>query len=143
MTCLCTEYEVHTKMVQEQCLQLKMKFLLGYNLKIYFLVEEMNLWQGQSSWVEISKFWLVEDSPHPPSKENPSNCSSEIFSKAVFSFSSMFNHLCGRELYVAWIGSFTSFIHFSLKIACQLALIQPDILIQLNPQIAILLIAMV
>ena len=28
------EYEIKTKMVQEQWLQLKIKFLLGYNMKI-------------------------------------------------------------------------------------------------------------
>ena len=28
------EYEIKTKMVQEQWLQIKMAFLLGYNLKI-------------------------------------------------------------------------------------------------------------
>ena len=28
------QYEVKTKMVQEQLLQVKMKFLLGYNTKI-------------------------------------------------------------------------------------------------------------
>ena len=34
MTCLSKEYEIKTKMEQEQWLQLKMLFLLGYNLKI-------------------------------------------------------------------------------------------------------------
>ena len=34
MTCVYEEYEVEIKMVQEQWLQLKMKFLLGYNIKI-------------------------------------------------------------------------------------------------------------
>ena len=34
MTSLCKEYEIKTKMEQEQWLLLKMKFLLGYNLKI-------------------------------------------------------------------------------------------------------------
>ena len=34
MTCVYKEYEVKMKMVQEQCLQPKMKFLLGYNIKI-------------------------------------------------------------------------------------------------------------
>ena len=33
MTCMSKEYEIKTKMVQEQRLQLKMTFLLGYNLK--------------------------------------------------------------------------------------------------------------
>ena len=34
MTCVYKEYEGKTKMVEEQWLQLKMKFLLGYNMKI-------------------------------------------------------------------------------------------------------------
>ena len=34
MTFLYKEFEVKIKMVQEQCLQLKMKFLLGYNMNI-------------------------------------------------------------------------------------------------------------
>ena len=34
MTCLYKEYEIKTKMEQEQWIQLKTLFLLGYNLKI-------------------------------------------------------------------------------------------------------------
>ena len=34
MACVWKEYVVKMKMVQEQLLQLKMKFLLGYNMKI-------------------------------------------------------------------------------------------------------------
>ena len=34
MTCVSKEYEIKKKLVQEQWLQLKMMFLLGYNLKI-------------------------------------------------------------------------------------------------------------
>ena len=34
MTCACKEYEIKIKMVQEQKLQLKMEFLVGYNMKI-------------------------------------------------------------------------------------------------------------
>ena len=34
MTCVFKEYETNTKMEQEQRLQLKMLFLLDYNLKI-------------------------------------------------------------------------------------------------------------
>ena len=34
MTCVSKYYEVKTKNVQEQRLQLKMKFLLGYNIKV-------------------------------------------------------------------------------------------------------------
>ena len=34
MTCVYKMYKVKMKVVQEQLLQLKMKFLLGYNVKI-------------------------------------------------------------------------------------------------------------
>ena len=34
ITCVYKEYKIKMKMVQERWLQLKMKFLLGYNLKI-------------------------------------------------------------------------------------------------------------
>ena len=34
MTCVCKEYEGKIKLVQGQWLQLKMKFLLGYSVKI-------------------------------------------------------------------------------------------------------------
>ena len=48
MTCVSKEYEIKTKMVQEQWLQLKMTFLLG-----------------------SIDFWLVGELPHLPSRENP------------------------------------------------------------------------
>ena len=35
MTCVSKDYEIKTKIVQEQWLQLKKTFLLGYNLKIF------------------------------------------------------------------------------------------------------------
>ena len=41
MTCVSKEYEIKT-MEQEQCLQLKMLFLLGYKLKLLF-----SGWQGE------------------------------------------------------------------------------------------------
>ena len=34
MTCMSKEYEIKTKRAHEQRLQLKMLFLLGYNLKV-------------------------------------------------------------------------------------------------------------
>ena len=34
MTFVYKKYEIKTKMVQEQWLQLKIKFLMGYNMKI-------------------------------------------------------------------------------------------------------------
>ena len=36
MTCVSKEYDIETKMVYGQWLQLKMLFLLGYNFKIGF-----------------------------------------------------------------------------------------------------------
>ena len=52
MTCVCKEYEVKIKMLQEQHLQLKMKFLLGYSMKILLsgLVGGINLWWGRKPW---------------------------------------------------------------------------------------------
>ena len=46
MTCVYKEYEFKIKMVQEQWLQLKMKFFLGYNVKI-------NLWGENKNLVEV------------------------------------------------------------------------------------------
>ena len=40
MTCVYERYEIKIKMVKEQLLQLKMKFLLGYNLKIGIQLED-------------------------------------------------------------------------------------------------------
>ena len=42
-SCVYKEYEVKIKMVQEQWLQLKMKFLLVYYMKILFSGEGINL----------------------------------------------------------------------------------------------------
>ena len=36
MTCVYKEFKTKTKLVQEQWLQLKMKFVLGYNIKVVF-----------------------------------------------------------------------------------------------------------
>ena len=79
---MCTEYEVEIKIWQEQWLQLKMKFLLGYNLEIFvkwweelaFGGENKNL-VGESTGEKWANFWLVEElpnnpPPYPPSKEN-------------------------------------------------------------------------
>ena len=38
MTCVYKEFQIKIKMVQEQLLQLKMKFLLGFNVDICYLV---------------------------------------------------------------------------------------------------------
>ena len=42
------EFEVKIKMVQEQQLQLKMKFLLGYNLTRFYLVRGELTLRGRS-----------------------------------------------------------------------------------------------
>ena len=39
-------YDSKTKMEQEQWLQLKMLFLLGYNLKVVIQLGEINFWWG-------------------------------------------------------------------------------------------------
>ena len=60
MTYVPKEYEIKTKMVQEQWLQLKVTFLLGYNLGNF------------SRWGGWKNFWLVgETPPITPSRENP------------------------------------------------------------------------
>ena len=46
MTCEYKEYEVKIQIVPEQWLQLKMKFLLGYNMKIVTWWEGTNFWCG-------------------------------------------------------------------------------------------------
>ena len=44
MTCVYKEYEIKTKMVQEQLLQLRMKFLFVYNMKtVIYLRGNKNL----------------------------------------------------------------------------------------------------
>ena len=72
MTCVYKEYEVKIKMVQEWRLQLKMNFLLGYNMKF---VIEMEIFPCGGEWV-WGNFWLVGGLPSdPPSKEeNPAQC---------------------------------------------------------------------
>ena len=66
------EYEIKTKMEQEQWLQLRMLFLLGYNLKIvvWWGREGIDFWLGGSflGGVEWANFQLVGGllfSPHP------------------------------------------------------------------------------
>ena len=54
MNCVNKEYEIKTKMIQQQWLQLKMKFFLGYNMS---LLEEWAI------------FWLVEGGCSHPSQE--------------------------------------------------------------------------
>ena len=44
------------KKVQEQWLQLKKKFLLGPNMKNCYLVGEINLWWGESSRQNFSRW---------------------------------------------------------------------------------------
>ena len=78
MACVYKEYRHKIKMVQEQWLQLKMKILLGYNMKLFIRVGKMNLWQRESTewdflvgkgWVS---FWPVgEGLSYSPSRENP------------------------------------------------------------------------
>ena len=68
------EYEIKTKIEQEQWLLLKMLFLLGYNLQIYLMGGNWLLVGGDFSWwgrdEQIFR-WCWEDSPPSPSKGNP------------------------------------------------------------------------
>ena len=50
MTFKCKQYEAKIKMVQEQWLQLKMKFLLGYNMKIVIKWKDKPLVWGIKIW---------------------------------------------------------------------------------------------
>ena len=55
MTCVSKEYEVKTKMVHEQWLQLKMLFLLGYNLKM-LLADRGGDWENPGGGFEGIEF---------------------------------------------------------------------------------------
>ena len=52
------EYESKIKMIQEQELQLKMKFLLGYNMKIVIQwgARRINLWWRVGSLLRVNFF---------------------------------------------------------------------------------------
>ena len=69
MTCVSKEHDIKTKMEQEQWIQLKMLYLLGYNLKIVIWWGGINIWWGESllggKW---ANFRLVGGLPpsHPP-----------------------------------------------------------------------------
>ena len=56
MNCVPKEYDIKTKMVQEQWLQLKMMFLLGYNL----VGRESNFW-GKVYWEGRGIFQVGEN----------------------------------------------------------------------------------
>ena len=59
------------KMVQEQCLRLKVKFFLGYNMKIVIKWEKLTFGGGKSiaegtrlgEWANMQ---MVGELPHPP-----------------------------------------------------------------------------
>ena len=69
------EYEVKIKMVQEQWLQLKMKFLLVYNMKFVIKWGEWTLGGvggGSSRGGGMSKCSASREGlPQTPNKENP------------------------------------------------------------------------
>ena len=57
ITCVSKEYEIKTKMEQQQWLQLKMLFLLGYNLKIVaYWGENWHFW-GEKAGRGIKIWW--------------------------------------------------------------------------------------
>ena len=61
------EYEVKIKMVQEQWLQLKMKFLLVYNMKFFIKWGEWTLGGVGGAWANVQLVGRV--SPKPPIKK--------------------------------------------------------------------------
>ena len=76
ITCVYKRYEVKREIVQQQRLQLKMKFLLGYSLKLLFS-GEMNLCRWVACWGSgfflvggWANILLVGEFPNPPSREN-------------------------------------------------------------------------
>ena len=77
MTKVSKEYEIKTKMEQEQWLLLKKLFLLGYNLKIYVMGGGENWFLVGEGW---ANFWLVgRGLPPSPRRENPDLYSSLRF----------------------------------------------------------------
>ena len=68
MTCVSKEYEIKTKIEQEQCPQLKMLFLLGYNLKIIVYWGEYKNLIGEifPAGAEWANFQLVEGAGRTP-----------------------------------------------------------------------------
>ena len=131
MTCEHKEYEVKIKVVQEQWLHLKMKFLLGYNMKII-------IWWGYfSRWREWPIFQLVGGgipliTPSPSSRENPAQRLNrfDASEKCCFSFFLVFPILSGHKLeHFPWghqkqVGKFQNlqvyieygFLHNALKL---------------------------
>ena len=58
MTCVCKGYEIETKMVQEQWLPLKMKFLLGCKMKIFKFLFSGGEWLTFGRGIKI--WWDIE-----------------------------------------------------------------------------------
>ena len=81
MTCVYKEYKVKTKMVQEQLLQLKMKFLLGFYWFFYWAVIQwwgLSFGRGSQLGVDFSRWgdeqifsWRGRGTHPSPSRENP------------------------------------------------------------------------
>ena len=76
MTCVSQEYEIKTKIIQEQWLQLKITFLFGSNLKFFYLVGELTFGGGSlmeedfSRWGDEQIFgWWGRLPPIPPQLE--------------------------------------------------------------------------
>ena len=108
MTCVFKENEVNMKMVQEQWLQLKIKFLLGYNMKIAIYWGEINLrWMGIKIWGRgvywvalfqvgrMSKFLASEGTTPSPSRENPVQGNKSQSSSHLGHFHSSFSPFIG------------------------------------------------
>ena len=74
MACVCKEYRRKIKMVQEQRIQLKIKILLAFNMKIVYQCDRNEplvgeVYGGYYSWWERDEWIFVQwarDSPIPP-----------------------------------------------------------------------------
>ena len=97
MTCTCKEHNVK-KMVQEQWIKLKMKFLWGYTKGRTF--GEGDSAGGNSSWWRGDDqifLWLGWTTPHLPSRENSGLCSPTIPHTFCHLFACSFYHLFSRR----------------------------------------------
>ena len=65
MTCVHKEYKIKRKMVQKHWLQLKMKFLLGYDMRL----SSPGVCVCVGGGYEYIFCWWKGFSPHPPSRE--------------------------------------------------------------------------
>ena len=62
MTCVYEDYEVKIKIVKEQRVQLKIKFLMGCNIKVVIYWEKLTFRGGNNIWWESTgRFFSDEE----------------------------------------------------------------------------------